>query len=206
MLGHDDIPNLERTIDDAYSTASKHLQDIFFDRYKLLDHIEAMRRYVLLCAGDFADILLENLRYALSKSDSELLLNCRNDSPRLDRDASKLLRHHLASDIETAISGSNARHEPEETLRRLDAQIMSFGPGAIGWDCFSLQYKVEAPLNAVIDDAAVVDYDRIFMHLWKVRRTAASLRNRWLRSTYEPRAFKHLEGKRYLPYDCKAGY
>jgi gamma-tubulin complex component 3 len=36
--------------------------DIFFDRFKLLEHLEAMRRYVLLCAGDFADILLEGLR------------------------------------------------------------------------------------------------------------------------------------------------
>lgn len=59
-LGHDDIAGLERTIDDAYSIASKRLLDIFFDQYKLLDHLGAMKRYILLTAGDFADILLEH--------------------------------------------------------------------------------------------------------------------------------------------------
>jgi gamma-tubulin complex component 3 len=60
-LGHADIANLERTIDAAYSSASKRLLDIFFDRYKLLDHLQAMRNYILLCAGDFAELLLESL-------------------------------------------------------------------------------------------------------------------------------------------------
>lgn len=62
VLGQGDISQLERTIDAAYSSASKRLLDVFFDRYKLLDHLEAIRKYVLLCAGDFADILLEGLR------------------------------------------------------------------------------------------------------------------------------------------------
>jgi gamma-tubulin complex component 3 len=60
-LTHGDISHLERTIDAAYSSASKRLLDIFFDRFKLLEHLDAMRQYVLLCAGDFADILLEGL-------------------------------------------------------------------------------------------------------------------------------------------------
>jgi gamma-tubulin complex component 3 len=116
--------------------------------------------------------------------------------PRLDRDASKLLRHHLASDIETAIQGSNARLEPDDVLRRLDAIIQPLKPGARGWDCFSLQYRVESPINAVLDDQAIRDYDRMFMHLWKIRRVSASLTKKWLRSTFAPRNFRTLKGER----------
>ena len=72
---------------------------------------------------------------------------------------------------------------------------MPFGSGAIGWDCFSLQYKVEAPINAVLDDVAIEDYNKIFMYLWRVRRVAASQTKRWLRNTFEARRFRDLEGQ-----------
>jgi hypothetical protein len=36
-LKYSDLPGLERSIDDAYSSASRHLLEIFFDKYKLQD-------------------------------------------------------------------------------------------------------------------------------------------------------------------------
>ncbi len=114
-LEHSDIASLERTIDGAYSVASKRLLDIFFDDYKLVDHLVALKKYLLLCAGDFADTLLQAI------------------TPRLNREASKLLRHHLTGDIDTAVQGSLAKNEPHDIVRRIDATIGTFQPGDIGW-------------------------------------------------------------------------
>lgn len=60
-LKYSDLTGLERSIDDAYSSASQRLLDIFFDKYKLLDHLRALKSYLMLGAGDFAELLMEAL-------------------------------------------------------------------------------------------------------------------------------------------------
>lgn len=60
-LKYSDLTGLERSIDDAYSSASKRLLEIFFEKYKLLDHLRALKAYLMLGAGDFAELLMEAL-------------------------------------------------------------------------------------------------------------------------------------------------
>ncbi|KAI5454632.1 Microtubule-nucleating Tub4p (gamma-tubulin) complex component [Naganishia albida] len=175
VLTHNDIAGLESTIDLTYKIASKRLLDIFFDQYHLMDHLQAVKRYILLSAGDFAELLHRNL------------------SPRLDRPASKLLRHHLTTDIETAIQESNARFESPEILQRLDARLQTAKPTDSGWDCFALEYKVEAPINAVLDDKALTAYEHLFNHLWRLRRVSTKLQSNWLTHTFAIRRYKHLK-------------
>lgn len=62
-LKYSDISGLERSIDTAYQIASRRLFDIFFDKYKLLDHLMALKHYLLLGHGDFVDQLMETLGY-----------------------------------------------------------------------------------------------------------------------------------------------
>ncbi|KAJ9115639.1 hypothetical protein QFC20_000966 [Naganishia adeliensis] len=175
VLTHNDIAGLESTIDLTYKIASKRLLDIFFDQYHLMDHLQAVKRYILLSAGDFAELLHRNL------------------SPRLDRPASKLLRHHLTTDIETAIQESNARFESPEILQRLDARLQTAKPTDSGWDCFALEYKVEAPINAVLDDKALASYEHLFNHLWRLRRVSTKLQSNWITHTFAIRRYKHLK-------------
>lgn len=62
-LKYSDLNGLERSIDDAYSCASQRLLEIFFDKYKLLDHLRALKAYLMLGAGDFAELLMDSLAY-----------------------------------------------------------------------------------------------------------------------------------------------
>ena len=48
VLGYGDIAGLERTIDSAYSAASQRLFEIFFGKLRLLDHLRALKDYLLL--------------------------------------------------------------------------------------------------------------------------------------------------------------
>lgn len=60
-LKYSDILGLEKSIDAAYEIASQRLFDVFFDKFKLLDHLSALKHYFLLGYGDFADILMDAL-------------------------------------------------------------------------------------------------------------------------------------------------
>lgn len=57
-LKYSDIAGLERSIDAAYSTASQRLFDVFLEKFKLLDHLSALKNYMMLGQGDFADQLM----------------------------------------------------------------------------------------------------------------------------------------------------
>lgn len=58
-LKYSDLAGLERSIDDAYSIASQRLLEIFFDKFVLLDHLRALKSYLMLGAGDFTELLME---------------------------------------------------------------------------------------------------------------------------------------------------
>lgn len=62
-LKYSDISGLERSIDAAYQTASQRLFEVFTEKFKLLDHLRALKHYLMLGHGDFADQLMETLGY-----------------------------------------------------------------------------------------------------------------------------------------------
>ena len=64
-LQYSDIVGLERSIDTAYQIASQRLFDVFFEKYRLLDHLYALKHYLLLGYGDFAEQLMDTLGYVL---------------------------------------------------------------------------------------------------------------------------------------------
>ncbi|WVW80143.1 hypothetical protein I302_102118 [Kwoniella bestiolae CBS 10118] len=175
-LKYSDLAGLERSIDDAYSIASQRLLEIFFDKFVLLEHLRALKSYLMLGAGDFTELLMEAL------------------APRLSKPAISLYRHHLTSDLESAIRGSNAQFDNPDILRRLDARILEYSHGETGWDCFALEYKVEAPLNAVLDNKAMLDYDRLFNHLWRLKRVENALTSGWMRVTSGSRVYEKIPG------------
>jgi len=65
-LKYSDIAGLERSIDAAYQTASHRLFEVFIEKFKLLDHLLALKNYLMLGHGDFADQLMETLEYVIS--------------------------------------------------------------------------------------------------------------------------------------------
>ncbi len=106
-----------------------------------------------------------------------------------------MLRHHLTSDVETAIIGSNASHEPNDIQRRLDARILEPVPGDLGWDVFAMDYKVGAPVNAVLDGKAMLEYYKLFAHLWRIRRVQTDLKQGWTTVTFNSRRFLKMPGE-----------
>ncbi|GJJ07538.1 hypothetical protein Clacol_001740 [Clathrus columnatus] len=174
-LKYSDIGGLERSIDTAYRIASHRLFEIFFEKFKLLEHLAALKNYLMLGHGDFADQLMETL------------------GPSLARPANTLYRHNLTATLETAISSSNAQHDPPDVLRRLDARMLEYSHGEIGWDVFTLEYKIDPPIDTVISSEAMVQYMKLFNHIWKMKRIESALSKTWMRIAGGSRTFLKLK-------------
>ncbi|ETW84038.1 hypothetical protein HETIRDRAFT_415759 [Heterobasidion irregulare TC 32-1] len=173
-LQYSDISGLERSIDAAYRIASQRLFDIFFEKFRLLDHLRALKNYLFLGHGDFADQLMDAL------------------GPNLSRPANTLYRHNLTATLETAIRSSNAQNDPPDVLRRLDARMLEYTHGEIGWDVFTLEYKVDPPLDTVLHPDTMVKYLKLFNHLWKMKRIESTLTKGWMRFAIGTKTFIHI--------------
>lgn len=161
VLRYANLPGLEKTIDEAYAMTSARLLEIFLGKFKLLDHLRALKDYLMLTKGDFVDLLMESI------------------APSLDRPASSLFRHNLTASLETSLRGSNSQFESTDIVGRLDARILDYNEGDLGWDSFTLEYRVDEPVNTVLDGQAMLGYQVIFHHLWKLKRVELALGRSW---------------------------
>lgn len=174
VLRYSDMDGLEQSIEAAYSIASQRLFDIFFDKFRLTTHIRALRDYLLLGKGDFVELLMDNL------------------GPSMGKSANSLMRHQLTACLETALRGSTAANDDADVLRRLDARMNEYSQGQVGWDCFTLEYKVDAPVDTVLSPTAMSQYERLFSQLWRTRRVEVAVDGAWMRLMTGSRTFQSL--------------
>ena len=162
-LRYGDTATLEASIDGAYKTTMTRLTYLMSHKYHLFTHLTAIKKYLLLSQGDFIALLMESL------------------APHLDRPAYSQYRHTLTSQLEHAIRHSNAQYDDPEVLRRLDARMVELGSGEIGWDSFTLEYKISPPCDVVITQWASMQYLKVFNLLWRIKRVEFSLSTTWRR-------------------------
>lgn len=162
---------LEKRVSGAYVEVVKHLNEILRSRFGLDAHLKGLKDYLLLGKGDFVQLLVEAV------------------APSLDKPAVQLFRHHLTATLETAIRGSNAQYDSADVLHSLDARMLELGHGDIGWDVFTLDYRVEQPLDTVIlDRVSMTEYLRVFNFLWRIKRVSYALNRTWRRMATSERA------------------
>jgi gamma-tubulin complex component 3 len=131
------------------------------DKFHLFDHLQALKSYILLGQGDFIALLMESL------------------AANLDRPAGAQYRHTLTAQLDHAIRGSNAQYDSAEVLRRLDARMLQLSHGDIGWDCFTLEYKIDAPVDVVVTEWGSRQYLKVFNFLWRIKRVEFALASTW---------------------------
>lgn len=173
-LEYADMAGLERSISLAFEIASRRLFEIFFEKFRLLDHLRALKDYLMLGRGDFVELLMENL------------------GPSLVRPANTLYRHNLTATLETALRGSSSASDHPDVVRRLDARMLEFSHGETGWDVFTLEYKIDAPLDTVLDPAAMDSYLKMFNQLWRTKRVERTLGEVWRRLITGARTFARV--------------
>jgi gamma-tubulin complex component 3 len=162
-LRYGDTTNLEQSIGDAYKTTMARLIDLMANKFKLFEHLQALKKYLLLGAGDFIAVLMESL------------------SQNLDRPANTQYRHTLTAQLEHAVRNSNAQFDSPDVLRRLDSRMLELSHGEIGWDVFTLEYKIDAPVDVIVTPFGSKQYLKVFNFLWRVKRVEFALGSTWRR-------------------------
>ena len=112
----------------------------------------------------------------------------------MDQPASLLYRHQLNSVLESVIRYSNAQFEPEYVRKRLDARVLELVHGDLGWDVFTLEYKLDGPLEVIATAYAKRQYLKLFNFLWRIKRVEYALTEVYLNATTSARTImKDLE-------------
>ncbi|KAG4303798.1 hypothetical protein PORY_002796 [Pneumocystis oryctolagi] len=176
-LVYNDMDSFERSIDAAYLTTSSRLIGLMSTRFSFFDHLYALKKYLLLGQGDFVAFLMESL------------------SSSLDKPANMLYRHNLTATLESAIRESNAQFESLDVIKRLDARMLERSHGEIGWDIFTLEYKVDSPVDVIVTPYCSRQYLKVFNFLWRLKRVEFALSNSWKKSiTGEREILRFMKG------------
>ncbi|RDI81014.1 hypothetical protein Vi05172_g8925 [Venturia inaequalis] len=170
-LRYGDTATLETSIDEAYKTTMARLIHLMANKFHLFDHLAALKKYLLLGAGDFVAVLMESL------------------SSNLDKPANTQYRHTLTAQLEHAVRNSNAQFDSPDVLRRLDSRMLELSYGEIGWDVFTLEYKISPPVDVIVTPHGSKQYLKVFNFLWRVKRVEFALGSLWRRVSTGARQF-----------------
>ncbi|XP_016956200.1 gamma-tubulin complex component 3 [Drosophila biarmipes] len=137
-------------VETCYQQTSKHVLDIMVGSHKLLDHLQAMRRYMLLGQGDFVSILIDNMKDELERNGCDIYAN------------------DLTSMLDAALRFTNAQFDDPDILNHLDIIVQRPFAGDIGWDIISLKYIVHGPLATMLEPT-MPTYKQVFKPLWRMK-------------------------------------
>ncbi|XP_072242319.1 gamma-tubulin complex component 6 isoform X2 [Leuresthes tenuis] len=149
------------------SLVNKAVVDYFFVELGVERHFEALRHFLLMEDGEFAqslsDLLFEKM--GSGQTPGELL------TPLvLNSILSKALQYSLHGDSPLAANFTFA-------LRFLPETFHPHAPDSL--NCLELRYKVDWPLNIIITDSCMNKYNRLFSFLLQLKHMVWSLRDVW---------------------------
>uniref|UniRef100_A0A6Q2YAQ0 Gamma-tubulin complex component 6 n=1 Tax=Esox lucius TaxID=8010 RepID=A0A6Q2YAQ0_ESOLU len=149
------------------SLVNKAVVDYFFVELGVERHFEALRHFLLMEDGEFAqslsDLIFEKMGSGQTPGDllTPLVLNSI---------LSKALQYSLHGDSALAPNFTFA-------LRFLPETFHPHAPDAL--NCLELRYKVDWPLNIIITDSCINKYNRLFSFLLQLKHMVWSLRDVW---------------------------
>jgi len=120
----------------------------------------------------------------------------------LKKPAGQLYKYALLGILETAVRASNAYYNDSQFLDRLDVKLLEASPGDNGWDIFSLDYKVDSPINTIITPEVIQGYLKVFNFLWRLKRVEHALNTTWVQQTSHKKELYTLKDIRKDLHKC----
>lgn len=142
---------LQKMMEIAFRESSQRVLDIMRKEYRLFEHMQAFRNYLLLGQGDFIRYLLELI------------------APELSKPAAQIYPHTLSAILDSAVRVTNAQFENPDSLKRLDVRLVEVSQGDLGWDVFTVLYHIDGPIGTVFEPT-LDTYRQLFGALWKAKR------------------------------------
>ena len=160
---------------------SRRAMHLLYSKFDLMTHLAAMKGYILLGQGDFAQALLGAAWTALTEP------------------AENIYKHTMLSYVEQAITTSSVRFAPSATRERIDVHMLDPTRGDVGWDIFSIKYVIDGPLSIVVSSSALEKYQSLFRFVWKLKRVDCALSGAWSDYVSAERLLRVLRVQTGLP-------
>ncbi|KAJ2064325.1 Microtubule-nucleating Tub4p (gamma-tubulin) complex component [Coemansia sp. S146] len=170
-----DPSHLESFVYRSSSMVNARLMNVLKEKFGLMGHIMAMRRYLLFEQGDFALALMEVLD---------------NQS---DRSGKNIMAHDLSAVLSSAVRSSNAQYENEEHLSAMLLTFSEENSKNKSWDEVSLMYSLSAPLSYVVPKLALRQYVEVSQFMIRLKRVEHKLQSIWRRQMTEARSYLRSE-------------
>ena len=146
------LPEIYSEIEVIHKEINKELISIIFKKFKFMNNLNSINRYLLLGQGDMMQYLMDLLFDELKKP------------------ANQLYKHNLQSILDTAIRASNAQYHDPDCLKKLNIKLMDKSLGDTGWDIFVMEYMIESPLTVIFSKDLLQKYQILFFFFWKLKR------------------------------------
>eukprot|EP01083_Nonionella_stella_P091378 255479_1 len=156
------LSEFEANINTLSEMTNKYLMDLMMNKFKVMTHAQALRKYLLLCQGDFVQQFLIEIRDQMSKN------------------ASFIKVHDMENKLESAILNTNALYDDNDVKQRLKVKLLATNGGDIGWNVFTLNYDVsDLPINIIFTPNIMKKYQKVFVFLMKIKLAKSVLNDCW---------------------------
>ncbi|XP_017795465.1 PREDICTED: gamma-tubulin complex component 3 [Habropoda laboriosa] len=164
---------LQTMMDTAYKETSTRVVEVLTKQYHLIEHLHAIKGYLLLGQGHFIQHLMHLLE------------------PELDKPATSLYPHNISSILETGIRATTAKVDDLDVHRRLDVRLLTPSENERGWDVFILDYNVGGPIGTILEPCRQI-YQTVFFALWRAKRMESILSAIWKRQITSAKMFRKM--------------
>lgn len=164
-----------------YKELVNYLVYVTFYKYELLVHLKNYKRFLLMEASDFIEKIIAD--------GSEIF-----DEPSISLTSGQLSRILVNSIKTSSVKNIEFRYQS-----RLDARILELSHGSIGWEVFTLEYKVnDLPIHSIVSaNGGTANYLKTFNFLWKLRHFTSILNAGFVESCSLRRNDLRLVSQRY---------
>eukprot|EP00752_Nemacystus_decipiens_P006417 g5780.t2 len=160
-LEYGNTASLRAVVESCSSLTNARLVHLMMGPYRLKAHLRVLKKFMLHGQGDLMLNLIEVL------------------GPELDKKATVIFRHNMTGLIESVIKTSSIAQDEVEDVGRIGVKILAAGERETGWDVFSLEYIVGAPISTLVTKEVLMDYRKVFHLLWRIRRAEWRLASAW---------------------------
>lgn len=164
-----------------------YFNDIIYNKNHYFEVINALKDYLLMGKGDFIESLINKGEEVLNEPSNSLS----------GYQLSNMLRQSV---LKTTSRYDLKKDDDNYILKNLDARLLSIGHGNIGWDVFTIDYRINPPLGIILEsdnNDFKRDYLRVFNHLWKIKRLDYLYSEMWKETKLFRGCFKDKKFKRF---------
>jgi gamma-tubulin complex component 3 len=179
---------LRSTLQKSATLVHSHILHSLKNEYALMQHLWALKQFLLLGQGDFVSSLVDGIQAEYGEHPQVYTHNSILGGG--------IYRHTLRGILESSLRSIHAYAGfSPNVLERLDVDIRSemdddkTNPKQRNvWDVFALRYMVPDPIAAIVDARAMEAYERAFSFLFGLRKVEHFLNYTWRQSSILQRA------------------